>query len=57
MSDLGNELDKPAKEADSDSEEQTKGFSLTLVYSLIALALFAAMGIALLIVLPFYHRR
>ena len=57
MSDLGNELDRPAKEADSDTEEPAKGFSLTLVYGLIALALFAAMGIALLIVLPFYHRR
>ncbi len=38
-------------------DEPTNGVSLTLVYSLIALALFAAIGIALLIVLPFYHRR
>jgi hypothetical protein len=33
------------------------GPSLTLLYSLIALALAAAIGFALMIVLPFYHRR
>ena len=38
-------------------DESSKGINLTLVYSLIALALFAAIGFALLIVLPFYHRR
>jgi hypothetical protein len=38
-------------------DEPSKGINLTLVYSLIALALVAAIGFALLIVLPFYHRR
>ena len=35
----------------------SQGPSLKLVYSLIALALAAAIGFALLIVLPFYNRR
>jgi hypothetical protein len=34
-----------------------KGPSLTLLYGLLVLALAAAIGFALLIVLPFYHRR
>jgi hypothetical protein len=38
-------------------EAEPKGPSLTLLYSLIALALAAAIGFALLIVLPFYRRR
>ena len=38
-------------------EESSSGPSLTLLYSLIALALAAAIGFALLIVLPFYRRR
>jgi hypothetical protein len=38
-------------------EPATKAPSLTLLYSLIALALAAAIGFALLIVLPFYRRR
>jgi hypothetical protein len=52
----------------SDSDEQNRfhnksiaaepgeGPSLTLIYSLIAVALLAAIGIALFIVLPCYHR-
>ena len=38
-------------------EPQPKGPSLALLYRLVALALAAAIGFALLIVLPFYHRR
>jgi hypothetical protein len=38
-------------------EEPSKGPNLVLLYSLIAFALVAAIGCALLIVLPFYHRR
>jgi len=38
-------------------DEPAKGINLPLVYSLIALALFTAIGIAVFIVLPFYHRR
>ncbi len=38
-------------------EPQPKGPSLALLYGLVALALAAAIGLALLIVLPFYRRR
>jgi hypothetical protein len=43
----------PGKE---DEEGQSKGPSLTVMYGLLALALAAAIGLALLIVMPFYHR-
>jgi len=46
--------------ADSEPEHEDSpqsGPSLTLLYSLIALALIVAIGLALLIVMPFYHRR
>jgi hypothetical protein len=40
-----------------DRQDSTSpGPSLTLMYSLIALALAAAIGFALMIVLPFHHR-
>ncbi len=42
---------------DEPPDEQAQGPNLTLLYSLIALALAAAIGLAALIVLPFYHRR
>ena len=51
MSDDGREKTDP--EADSDPGT---GVNLTLIYSLIALALVAAIVIATFIVLPFYHR-
>jgi len=35
----------------------SQGPSLTLLYGIIALALAAAIGLALLIVLPFHHRQ
>jgi len=38
-------------------EDPSKGPNLVLLYSLIALALVAAIGFALLIVMPFYLRR
>jgi hypothetical protein len=38
-------------------ESPTQGPSLALLWGLIALALAAAIGFALLIVLPFYRRR
>ena len=52
------EEDKPDKHTEPDPirEEPLKGLNLTLAYSLIAIALFAAICIALFIVLPFYHR-
>ncbi len=44
--------------SDPDTRDpETKGPNLVLIYSLIALSLVAAIGLALLIVLPFYHRR
>jgi hypothetical protein len=42
---------------DAPSDEPTKGPNLTLLYGLIALALAAAIGLAALIVRPFYLRR
>jgi hypothetical protein len=47
---------KPEPEPDPIGEEPLKGLNLTLAYSLIALAIFAAVCVALFIVLPFYHR-
>ncbi len=38
-------------------EKRAQGPSLTLLYSLIALALIIAIALAALIVLPFYRRR
>jgi hypothetical protein len=38
-------------------ENPSQGPSLTLLYSLLVLALAVAIGLALLIVLPFYHRQ
>ena len=40
-----------------DPDEPSPGPSLTLLYSLIGLALLFAIGFALLIVAPFHHRR
>ena len=38
-------------------DQSAQGPSLTLLFGLLVLALAAAIGFALLIVLPFYHRR
>ena len=48
-----NDLDRPQ----SHEEEESRGPNLVLLYSLIALALAAAIGLAGLIILPFYRRR
>ena len=40
-----------------DNGEPSRGPNLVLLYSLIALAIAAAIAIAAMIVLPFYHRR
>jgi hypothetical protein len=40
-----------------EDDEPSKGPNLVLIYSLLAAAFLAAMGLAVLIVLPFYHRR
>lgn len=52
--------DPEQKRTDRDDEMEARdsaGPSLTLLYSLIGLAMAVAIGIALLIVLPFYYRR
>ena len=40
-----------------ENSPQPGGINLILAYSLIALALFTAIGFAVLMVLPFYNRR
>ncbi|MGA3346393.1 MAG: hypothetical protein ABSC76_16145 [Terracidiphilus sp.] len=45
----------PAGEEEDDSPG--KGPNLVLIYGLLALAMATAIGLALLIVFPFYHRR
>jgi len=39
------------------AEKPSQGMNLWLIYGMVALAFAAAIGCALLIVLPFYHRR
>lgn len=54
------DLERPGKndmKKDDAADEPSKGPNLVLLYSLIALALVAAMGFAALIVLPFYRAR
>jgi hypothetical protein len=48
---------EPRQESDPSAEEPSKGLNLTLAYSLLALAIFVAICVAVFIVLPFYHRR
>jgi uncharacterized protein HemX len=49
--------DPPNTSADEPRDTASQGPSLVLLYSLLAIALAAAIGIALLIVFPFYQRR
>lgn len=51
MSDLDNR--KPG--ASNDPEQPMQGVNLKLIYSLIALAIIAALAVAFIIVQPFYH--
>jgi hypothetical protein len=50
-------MNKPESRPDNQTPEPSKGLSLTVLYALATLALAAAIGLALLIVLPFFHRR
>ena len=50
-------LGRNNKRDNAQGENTSKGPNLALLYSMVALALAAAIGFALLIVLPFYHRR
>jgi hypothetical protein len=47
---------RPPTSDSSEPDEPASGPSLTLLYSLIGLALLFAVGFALLIVAPFHHR-
>ena len=47
----------PSHQEGDSGEGTSQGPSLTLLYSLIALALAVAIGLAVMIVLPFYERR
>jgi hypothetical protein len=47
----------PNSTEDAQQEPAGKGPNLVLLYSLLGLAMVAALAIAALIVLPFYHRR
>jgi hypothetical protein len=54
--------DRQAANAERNPEAEAEGApsqgpNLVLLYSLIALALAAAIGFALMIVMPFHHRR
>jgi hypothetical protein len=58
MSDTERQPAPPPSDPEADPEDSpSQGPSLTLIYSLIALALIAAIGFAMIIVLPFHHRR
>lgn len=50
------EPQQPERETPDPPEPEQRGPSLTLLYTLVALAIAAAIGCAILIVLPFYHR-
>jgi hypothetical protein len=54
-------MSEPQRPRDSgeapDQEAPSSGPNLKLIYGLIALALVLALGLAVLIVLPFYQRR
>jgi hypothetical protein len=47
----------PSSSGDDSQHSHSQGPSLKLLYSLLALALIAAICIAMMIVLPFYQRR
>jgi hypothetical protein len=50
------DIERPGS-APEEADRPSGGPNLVLLYSLIALALAAAIGIATMIVLPFYRRR
>ena len=49
--------ERPGGQANEPPEESPRGPNLKLLYGIILLAMIAATGIALMIVLPFYSRR
>jgi hypothetical protein len=50
-------MSNPDRNPPDEEEAPSQGPNLVLIYSLVALALVAAIGFAILIVLPFYQRR
>ena len=54
---MSDERHEEIEQRDASSDEPAKGPNLILLYGLIALALAAAIGLAALIVRPFYLRR
>jgi hypothetical protein len=51
-----NDDQEPDRAPHNDPEEPMQGVNLKLIYSVIALAILAAITIAFFIVMPFYHR-
>jgi hypothetical protein len=49
--------DDSGRDLPRDQEKAPGGVNLTLVYTLIVLAMLAAIVVAVFVVLPFYHRR
>ena len=52
-----NEANTPHQEQDDGQNAPNRGPNLTLIYTLIVLAMIAAVAVAAMVVLPFYHRR
>jgi hypothetical protein len=50
-------MSSKSSDGQEEEDEPSKGPNLVLIYSLLGAALLVAMGLAVLIVLPFYHRR
>lgn len=48
---------QPAPAEENDPDKAPRGINLALIYGLMLVALLIAIGLATLIVLPFYHRR
>jgi len=48
---------QPADSEENDVEKAPRGINLAVVYGVMLVALLIAIGLATLIVLPFYHRR
>jgi hypothetical protein len=56
MNDLEPDPERREPVEPPEDEPESKGVSLTLLYSLIVLAILIAIGLAMLIVLPFHRR-
>ena len=52
-----NEAKAPDQQQGDEKEASDRGPSLTLIYTLIVLAMIAAIAIAAMVVLPYYQRR